>query len=138
INLDKTPPAATPSRQPAPNARGWNNTNVTVSFQGTDALSGIASCSPAVTFANEGVNQPAAGTCTDRAGNVSPSSALTVNIDETPPILAITSPENGATVSTSPLSVTGTVTDSLSGTSAVTCNGTAATVSGTNFNCSVP
>jgi hypothetical protein len=37
------------SAAPAPNANGWNNSPVTVSFAGTDATSGIASCSGAIT-----------------------------------------------------------------------------------------
>jgi hypothetical protein len=123
---------------PLANPKGWNNTNVTVNFTGTDSLSGLAGCSSPVELTNDGTNQSASGTCTDKAGNVSPSAPVTgINIDKTSPAIAITSPANGANV-TSPLAVTGTVTDSLSGTSAVTCNGTAASVNGTSFSCSVP
>jgi len=88
VSLDKTPPATTATRSPGANAAGWNNTNVTVSFSGTDALSGIASCSSAVTLSNEGRNQSASGTCTDVAGNVSPPVTVAgINIDKTPPTL---------------------------------------------------
>src|SRR5207244_4733544 len=46
VKIDKTPPAAQAAASPQPNAAGWNNSNVTVSFTGTDPLSGIAYCSP--------------------------------------------------------------------------------------------
>jgi hypothetical protein len=39
IKLDKTPPTIAGARTPGPNANGWNNTSVTVSFQCTDSLS---------------------------------------------------------------------------------------------------
>ena len=44
---------------------------------------------------------------TDRAGNSS-SSPVTVTLDTTPPSVLITSPSNGATLSASPVTVTGT------------------------------
>jgi hypothetical protein len=88
INLDKTPPAVTPSRLPAANAAGWN-TNVAVSFVGNDALSGVAACTTPTTLSSEGRNQSASGTCADVAGNVSPPVTVTgINIDKTTPTLA--------------------------------------------------
>jgi hypothetical protein len=88
IKIDQTPPAAivaTPQRPPdhgafytAPLAIGWS---------GTDATSGIASCT-ATTYA--GPDAPAAapaGTCRDRAGNVSAPVALPFAYDATPPAL---------------------------------------------------
>ena len=49
IKIDSTPPTITPSRSPAVNASGWNNTDVTFSFACSDALSGLAPGSPALT-----------------------------------------------------------------------------------------
>jgi hypothetical protein len=46
VKLDKTPPSITGSRSPAANANGWSNTDVTVSFACSDALSGLAPGSP--------------------------------------------------------------------------------------------
>ncbi len=40
VNLDKAPPSITATATPAANASGWNNTDVTVSFVCSDALSG--------------------------------------------------------------------------------------------------
>ncbi|MGB8019936.1 MAG: hypothetical protein WCF04_01770, partial [Candidatus Nanopelagicales bacterium] len=55
INLDLTPPTITGAAAPAPNAAGWNNSNVVVTFTCTDALSGVASCTEPVTLGAEGV-----------------------------------------------------------------------------------
>jgi len=89
INIDKTAPTASGSRAPAANAHGWNNTDVTVSFSGSDGLSGIDFCAAAVILSSEGANQSASGTCTDKAGNVSASASVTdINIDKTDPTLA--------------------------------------------------
>ncbi len=44
VHRDATPPGATASASPFPNANGWNSGDVTVHIAGTDATSGIASC----------------------------------------------------------------------------------------------
>ena len=49
IRIDQTSPRITATVSPGPNAQGWNNTDVTVSFVCSDALSGIASCPDPVT-----------------------------------------------------------------------------------------
>src|SRR5205823_6423865 len=48
LTVDLTPPAIQAVVTPAPNAAGWNNSAVTVSFTCSDALSGIATCPPDV------------------------------------------------------------------------------------------
>lgn len=120
LNIDLTPPAISPALVPAANSFGWNNTNVTVNFSCTDALSGIASCSPPVSFTSEGAGQTAQGTATDKAGN-SATTTATVNIDKTPPTITasvspapdargiVTLPAGGAAT------VTFTCSDPLSG-----------------------
>ena len=42
-SFDATPPEITPVLNPAPNANGWNNTNVTVTWSVIDPQSGILS-----------------------------------------------------------------------------------------------
>jgi Phosphodiester glycosidase len=42
IYSDGIPPVTTATLQPAPNANGWNNTNVTVALNATDLASGVA------------------------------------------------------------------------------------------------
>ena len=89
IRIDKTAPTVTATPSPGPNQYGWNNTAVTVTFTGTDNGSGVASCSPPVTFSNEGASQTASGTCTDHAGNSGPAAA-NVSIDRTRPVYTVT------------------------------------------------
>ena len=89
ILVDKTAPAVTATPSPGPNQYGWNNTAVTVTFTGTDNGSGVASCSPPVTFSNAGANQTASGTCTDHAGNSAPAAA-NVSIDRNRPVYTVT------------------------------------------------
>jgi hypothetical protein len=86
IRIDKTAPTVAAVAIPAPNATGLNNTNVTVTFSGTDGLSGVDFCTPALTVSAEGIGQIVSGTCTDKAGNVSPPVSKVVNIDKTAPI----------------------------------------------------
>jgi hypothetical protein len=84
--IDNDLPQITASVNPPPNATGWNNTNVTVSFACVDAISGIASCSAPVVVSAEAAGQVVTGTATDRAGNVTTNS-VTINLDKTGPSL---------------------------------------------------
>jgi hypothetical protein len=136
ISVDKTPPTIAANQNPAPNAAGWNNSPVTVSFSCADALSGVASCPSPVTVSSEGVNQSVSATALDKAGN-SGNTAISVNIDETPPLISISSPSNGAFVSAAALQVAGSVSDNLSGVASLTCNGSPATVTSGSFTCNV-
>jgi hypothetical protein len=117
LNIDETAPAILPVLSPAANSAGWNNTSVTVNFNCSDALSGVASCSPPTTFSSEGAGQSATGTATDRAGN-SASATATVNIDLTPPLIsASVSPAPGANgiINATSAVVNFTCSDALSG-----------------------
>jgi hypothetical protein len=89
LNVDTSPPTIVAHVDPPPNAAGWNNTDVTVSFECADQGSGIASCSPPVAITDEGADQAISGTATDLAGH-SNDVTVTVNLDKTPPNLAIT------------------------------------------------
>jgi hypothetical protein len=84
IKLDKTAPAVSGAPGRGADANTWYNKPVTVSFSGTDATSGIASCSSG---GYAGPDNPAAvvtGTCRDIAGNVGTGS-LALKYDATPP-----------------------------------------------------
>lgn len=89
INIDKTAPTASATATPGPNANGWNNTDVVISFSGTDTLSGIDTCSESVTLSSEGANQSASGTCTDKAGNESAAAFASASIDKTAPSVSL-------------------------------------------------
>lgn len=137
IGVDNTPPTIAATVSPVPNAAGWHNSDVGGSFSCADTVSGVASCPAPVTVSTEGANQLISGTATDHAGNTATVS-LTVNIDKTAPTVIISSPANGTTVSASPVTVTGTITETLSGVGNIGCNGNPATLAGATFTCSVP
>ncbi len=85
FKIDKDAPSvagATTDR--APNAGGWFAAPVTVSFSGTDAVSGIASCTQATYSGPDNGNASVGGTCRDLAGNVG-SGSYVVHYDATPP-----------------------------------------------------
>ena len=135
VALDTTTlPTITATVTPAPNAAGWNNTDVTVSFDCQDADSGIATCTDPVVVSTEAANQTITGTGTDQAGNTATTSVV-VNLDKTAPSVAINSPTDGTTVNSSPITVTGTITEALSGVESVSCNDTGASLSGSSFTC---
>ncbi|HTU68093.1 MAG TPA: PxKF domain-containing protein [Steroidobacteraceae bacterium] len=100
IKRDATPPTLSfGSFSPAPNASGWNKTNVTVPFTRADALSGVASTSATspLTISAEGEAVTGQVTVTDNAGNSQTFSTAPRNIDKTAPVVVITAPANGAT-----------------------------------------
>ena len=85
IKIDKTPPAnvaGTPAR--AANANGWDPAPVGVSFGGTDATSGIATCTATTYGGPDGADRSISGTCRDNAGNVA-SAAHLLDYDATAP-----------------------------------------------------
>jgi hypothetical protein len=84
VLIDRSAPTITHSLSPTPNAAGWSNTDVAVSFTCGDALSGIASCTALQLLIGEGANQHVAGHARDNAGNTADDSA-TVSIDKTAP-----------------------------------------------------
>jgi len=86
---DDTPPVVTFDILPDPNAAGWNNEPVTISFDATDDLSGIDMIDPDILVTTEGGNQSFVGTATDIARNVGSVAAI-VNIDFTNPELSAT------------------------------------------------
>jgi hypothetical protein len=90
VNIDMTPPVITFGAQsPAPNAAGWNNTDVSIPYTVADVLSGVAGASPGspVVFTAEGSGLTQTVTAVDFAGNVSSATSPAVFIDKTPPVI---------------------------------------------------
>jgi len=124
IMRDVTPPSATASAAPPANAYGWRKQNVTVTFTGTDAISGGVICDPQVVLSSEGADQSASGRCYDAAGNQSELAIATgINIDKTGPTVSISSPADGATYARNQVVLANfTCGDALSG--IASCSGT--------------
>ena len=119
VNLDRTPPDVTAAQVPPPNANGWNNSPVVVTFTATDALSGVAlgSITAPVTLAADGRNLSASGRAVDLAGNVGTFTLTGVNIDQVAPIITATlgSSPNANGWFNAPVTVHFTCTDAGSG-----------------------
>jgi fibronectin type 3 domain-containing protein len=124
ISIDTTAPVVTfGTASPSANAAGWNNGQVSVPFTVSDATSGVGSSSPAspLTFTAEGAGQTATVTVTDAAGNTATVKSPAVNIDLTAPYtyISMTGTYSGTSgVSLSPVTVTLTGNDALSGVAA--------------------
>jgi hypothetical protein len=85
FKVDQTGPTISPDVQPAPNAAGWNNSAVTVSYACDDATSGVASCPGADTIAADGTHTLDREVA-DTAGN-SAWTRVIVNFDGTDPTI---------------------------------------------------
>ena len=114
--VDTTAPTITSELSPPANENGWNNSDVTVSFDCDDDESGIASCTDPVLVTEEGENQAIEGTAVDNAGNTATNIA-TVNLDKTAPeiIQTVTPPANPAGWHNTDVSISFECDDALSG-----------------------
>jgi hypothetical protein len=86
IKIDKTPPTARGAASRAPDANGWYNHPLTVAFSGSDATSGVASCSSTPYSGPDNAAVSVAGSCTDYAGDTGRAS-FPFKYDATPPSL---------------------------------------------------
>ncbi len=133
VNVDLVPPIASITTTPSANGNGWINTSpVTVHLSATDSGSGVeqlrywidngqvtvvAGSTASTQISGEGMHSVGLRAL-DNAGNISSLVTLPVNIDLTPPAVNVSAnpsslwPPNGKMV---PVTVSGTITDSLSG-----------------------
>lgn len=86
---DTTPPVIQPTVTPAPNAAGWNNSNVTVNWSVSDPGSGIASSSGCgtTTYSDETAGLGITCLAINSAG-LTQSASVIIKIDKTAPIAA--------------------------------------------------
>jgi hypothetical protein len=138
INIDQSNPTITAHVSAAANGNGWRNTDVTVSFDCADDVSGIAACSPVVVL-GEGADQSATGTATDLAGNSSSVTVTNIDVDETNPIISGSRnpAANADGWNNGPVAVSFVCTDALSdidtcaGNTTLSAEGAAQSVTGT-------
>jgi hypothetical protein len=94
FKIDKTVPAVTMLLERQADANGWYNRPLSVSFTGTDATSGISICTSGRYAGPDNPSALLSGSCSDRAGNVAPSS-FTFKYDSTAPTLSAVSVTHG-------------------------------------------
>jgi len=114
VRIDRTPPRITATLSPPRPSSGWYTTDVTVSFQCEDALSGVASCSSPVTVSQEGKDLEVRGEAVGKAGNRS-TTTVRVNIDKTPPTGSLTINDGAATTGSTIVTLKIQANDPLSG-----------------------
>lgn len=121
VKRDTVNPTIGGAAAPAPNANGWNNTDVVVTFTCADALSTIDTCVGDDTVTTEGAGQSRTGTATDEAGNTNTATVGDINIDKTAPVIDYTrTAANDAGWNNGPVTVTFSCTDGLSGVDSLT------------------
>ena len=115
----------------APNAAGWYNADVTVTFTCADGLSGLASCTGPQTL-GEGNNQTANGTAVDKAGNTADATISPIKVDKTAPTITWNGgPADGGVYyfGSVPTAPTCTANDALSGPNGCTVSNYSAAIS---------
>ncbi len=116
VRFDDQAPTITGSRTPPANAHGWNNSDVTVHFDCSDATSGVKSCGPDTVLSDEGVGQAVTGDALDYAGNANSATVSGINIDKTAPLISFArTPANASGWNNTNVVVTFSCSDGLSG-----------------------
>lgn len=120
FKLDTVNPTATVAPKTAPNGtNGWYKTNPVIATSGTDATSGIDTCTADTPYAGgDTATATASGTCKDKAGRMGTANATAFKVDTTGPVVAVapTTAPNGTNgwYKTNPVIGT-TATDATSG-----------------------
>jgi hypothetical protein len=103
----------------AADRNGWYNAPVGYSFSGTDATSGIASCSSGTYSGPDGTGLTVSGSCADNAGNSANGSSPAFKYDATEPtdVTFFGAPNDGGSYDygTAPAAPTCTAKDATSG-----------------------
>jgi hypothetical protein len=94
IKLDKTPPAARAVLERQPDANGWYNRPLSITFTGSDATSQILGCTSASYAGPDNATAGLSGSCTDVAGNTTTASS-SFKYDATPPTIFSVAAKHG-------------------------------------------
>ena len=115
---DTTAPAAAPTQSPAANGAGWNDADVTVTWNWADEAGGsgldTSNCQATSTSSGEAAGLVLSATCADLAGNVG-NATWTVNVDKTAPTLTCATAPVYTLGGDHTVDVTATVADAPSG-----------------------
>jgi len=118
INIDLTAPSIDMVRDPEANPQGWSGSPVTVSWTCSDAGGAGVLSTAGSTTVGEGANQSVTRTCTDHAGNAVDGLVDDIDVDLTPPSIAISrapAAGNANGWNDEPVVVSWTCEDTLSG-----------------------
>jgi hypothetical protein len=119
LKIDGVQPTITGARTAGSeaNEHGWNNGDVVIHFECSDAETAIRSCDPDALITNEGADQSVTGTAVDVAGNSASYAFGGVNIDKTAPTLTgrAATEANGAGWYRDDVTIEWTAVDGLSG-----------------------
>ena len=120
---DAIAPTASPTQSPAANGAGWNNSDVTITWNWADNIGGsgidAANCTTSSVSSGQGT-LPLNATCKDVAGNTG-NANNTVRVDKTNPAISVsatksdTTPYTFGTWTNQTVTVHYTCSDSLSG-----------------------
>jgi hypothetical protein len=114
INIDQTAPTVTFSQSVStPNANGWYNEPVTVTFTCIDATSGVAACPPAQLLTT-GKHAAQTVTVLDKAGNSTSITVPEIDVDTVAPLVTF-SGNAGAYAIDQTVTIGCLATDNLSG-----------------------
>lgn len=87
---DATPPTGVSGvADRVPDSNGWYNHGVAWTFNGSDAISGIGTCTQTTYSGPDSATASVSGTCTDQAGNTSSEVPVTFKYDATPPVVTL-------------------------------------------------
>jgi hypothetical protein len=115
FKYDNTAPSAATALDRMPDHNGWYNAPVGWTTTGSDATSGIDTCSTGTYSTPDGTGLSVSGTCTDKAGNTSaPAASAAFKYDNTDPVVTASVSPNPVLLNGS-ASVTSGATDNLSG-----------------------
>src|ERR671935_27129 len=117
LKFDDTAPAVSVGAGRGPDGNGWDNHAVTVTWSGSDAVSGLDACSSLVTYSGpDSASASVPGSCSDKAGNTT-STTFPLKFDATAPTVTAT-PSRSADVNgwyNHPVTITWSATDATSG-----------------------
>jgi hypothetical protein len=116
FKYDSTGPSVSANPARGPDAGGWYNHAVSVSFSGTDATSGVDSCTSGSYGGPDASNASVTGSCGDKAGN-SAGATFSLQYDATAPsvTLALARPPDANGWYNHPVAATASGSDSGSG-----------------------